>query len=103
MGTTITFESKRVTRRPRSLDPGVKQCDTIEGRLRRIIADVICTDENEVTPKSLFVEDLDADFLDRVEIVMAIEESFSITMGDAEGESIVSLETAMSVVERRMM
>jgi acyl carrier protein len=51
---------------------------TVEERVKKIIAEQLGVEEDEVTPEASFVEDLGADSLDTVELVMALEEEFSI-------------------------
>lgn len=58
------------------------------------------TEEAEVTAKSKFVDDLDADSLDTVELVMAFEEKFDINISDEDAEKIVTVQDAVDYLDR---
>lgn len=60
----------------------------IEERVRSIIADQLGVSEDEVKPESKFIEDLGADSLDIVELIMAMEEEFETEIPDEEAEKI---------------
>ena len=59
---------------------------TVEERVKQIIVEQLGVDEAEVTPKASFVDDLGADSLDTVELVMAFEEAFDVEIPDEEAE-----------------
>jgi acyl carrier protein len=61
---------------------------SVEERVKQIIVEQLGVDEAEVTPKASFVDDLGADSLDTVELVMAFEEAFDIEIPDEEAEKI---------------
>jgi acyl carrier protein len=59
-------------------------------------------DPNEITPQASFVDDLGADSLDTVELVMAFEEEFDIEIPDEDAEKLTSVGKAMEYLEKRM-
>ena len=62
----------------------------IENKVKQIIVDELGVDENEVTPNARFIDDLGADSLDTVELVMRFEEEFGIEIPDEDAEKIQS-------------
>lgn len=70
-------------------------------RVARICVDQLGINESEVTPESKFIEDLGADSLDTVEIVMAIEEEFKIEISDDDAEKLTSVQMAVDYIEAR--
>lgn len=64
-------------------------------RLRKIIADQLSVDEDEVVPEASFIEDLNADSLDLVELIMTLEEEFNIKISDEDAEKIQTVQDAM--------
>lgn len=71
---------------------------TIEEKVKRIIVDQLGVDETEVTPEASFIEDLGADSLDTVELVMALEEEFKIEIPDENAEKIVTVKDAIKYI-----
>ena len=69
--------------------------DRLFKRARNIISTQLGIDEEEITPASLFVDDLNADSLDTIELVMAFEEAFDIDISDEDAEKIRSLQDAL--------
>jgi acyl carrier protein len=61
---------------------------TINERLKRIISEQLGVDESQVTPDASFEEDLNADSLDLVELIMSLEEEFGIEISEEEAERI---------------
>ena len=59
----------------------------------------LSVDKNDVNPESSFVEDLGADSLDTVELVMALEEEFEIEIPDDQAEEITTIQTAVEWIE----
>jgi acyl carrier protein len=72
---------------------------SIEARVRSIIADQLGISEDEIKPESKFIEDLGADSLDIVELIMAMEEEFQTEIPDEEAEKIRSVGDAIEYVK----
>ncbi|TDF85563.1 acyl carrier protein [Pseudomonas sp. H9] len=71
---------------------------TIEERVKKIVAEQLGVKEEEVKNDSSFVEDLGADSLDTVELVMALEEEFETEIPDEEAEKITTVQLAIDYV-----
>lgn len=71
----------------------------VEEKVKQIIAEQLGVDESEVTPTASFVDDLGADSLDTVELVMAFEEGFEIEIPDEDAEKIQTVQNAITYVE----
>ncbi|OGB95532.1 MAG: acyl carrier protein [candidate division NC10 bacterium RBG_16_65_8] len=71
----------------------------IEEKVKKIIVDQLGVDEAEVTPEAKFIDDLGADSLDTVELVMALEEEFGIEIPDEDAEKIATVKAAISYIE----
>ena len=74
--------------------------ENIEDKIKSIIVKQLAVDEAAVVPTAKFIEDLGADSLDIVELVMAMEEEFSIDIPDEEAENIRCIEDATSFVKK---
>ena len=72
---------------------------SIEDRVKDIIVDQLGVNADQVTPEAKFVEDLGADSLDTVELVMAFEEEFDIEVPDEEAEKLQSVGDVIRYVE----
>lgn len=73
----------------------------IEEKVREIIAKQLGVNAAEVTPNASFVEDLGADSLDTVELVMAFEEAFGIEIPDEDAEKIVKVKDAIEYINNK--
>jgi acyl carrier protein len=71
----------------------------IEARVRSIIADQLGLSEDDIKPESKFIEDLGADSLDIVELIMAMEEEFQTEIPDEEAEKIRTVGDAIEYVQ----
>jgi len=71
---------------------------TIEVKVKSIIADQLGVGEDEIKPESSFIEDLGADSLDIVELVMAMEEEFEVEIPDEEAENIKTVGDAVNYI-----
>jgi acyl carrier protein len=72
---------------------------TVEERVKHIIADQLGVDSSEVTPKASFVDDLGADSLDQVELIMAFEETFDMEIPDDDAEKISTVQDAINYIQ----
>ena len=72
---------------------------SIEERVKKIIVEQLGVKEEDVKPEDSFVEDLGADSLDTVELVMALEEEFDIEIPDEEAEKITTVQSAIDYVQ----
>ncbi|WP_037587222.1 acyl carrier protein [Stenoxybacter acetivorans] len=72
--------------------------DNIEQRVKKIVAEQLGVSEAEVKNESSFQEDLGADSLDTVELVMALEEAFGCEIPDEEAEKITNVQQAIDFV-----
>lgn len=77
------------------------QESSIEQRVKKIIVDQLGVKEDQVTPEAKFIEDLGADSLDTVELVMALEEEFGQEIPDEEAEKLQSVGDVIKYVEER--
>ena len=72
---------------------------TTYDRLKKIIVEQLGVDEEEVTPTASFVEDLNADSLDLVELIMSLEEEFGMQISDEDAERIQKVSDAVEYIE----
>lgn len=72
----------------------------ISSRVKAIIVDKLGVDENEVVPEASFTNDLGADSLDTVELIMEFEKEFDIQIPDDQAEKIVSVGQAVEFIEK---
>lgn len=77
------------------------QNTSIELRVKKIIVEQLGVKEDQVTPEAKFIEDLGADSLDTVELVMALEEEFGQEIPDEEAEKLQSVGDVIKFVEER--
>ena len=75
---------------------------SIEERVKKIVAEQLGVKEEEVTTESSFVNDLGADSLDTVELVMALEEEFETEIPDEEAEKITTVQQAIAYIEAHL-
>jgi acyl carrier protein len=73
---------------------------SVEEKVKQIIVEELGVDEPEVTPNARFIEDLGADSLDTVELVMRFEEEFDIEIPDEDAEKIQSVRDAITYIEQ---
>lgn len=74
----------------------------IEARVKKIVVEQLGVKDEEVTNDASFVDDLGADSLDTVELVMALEEEFETEIPDEEAEKIVTIKDAVNYIVSRM-
>ncbi|MDN5869818.1 MAG: acyl carrier protein [Nitrococcus sp.] len=75
---------------------------SVEERVSKIIVEQLGVKEEEVTPEASFVDDLGADSLDTVELVMALEEEFECEIPDEEAEKITTVQQAIDYVNQHL-
>jgi acyl carrier protein len=71
---------------------------SVNEKLQKIIADQLGVEEERVTPDAHFIEDLNADSLDLVELIMALEEEFGIEITDEEANSLTTVRAAQEYI-----
>ena len=74
----------------------------VKERLKKIIVDQLGVDEAEVVPSASFVEDLNADSLDLVELIMSLEEEFKLQISDEDAEKITTVQEAEDYIEEHL-
>ncbi len=73
--------------------------DNIKDKVKKIVADHLGIDQEKVTDEASFIDDLGADSLDTVELVMAFEEEFGSEISDSEAEKILTVGDAIKFIE----
>ena len=74
----------------------------IESRVRNIVVELLGVEEDEVKPASRFREDLEADSLDLVELIMAFEEEFNGEISDEQAQTITTVGEAIAYINENM-
>ena len=74
--------------------------EPVADRVKKIIVDQLGVEEETVTPEASFVDDLGADSLDTVELVMALEEEFGIEIPDEDAEKITRVKEAIDYIDK---
>jgi len=72
---------------------------SVDEKIAKIICEQLDVPEKDVVPKASFVDDLGADSLDQVELIMAMEEEFDISIPDEDAEKIASVKDAIDYVK----
>ena len=72
----------------------------VEEKVKKIICEQLDVDENDVTPGASFADDLGADSLDQVELIMAMEEEFDVSISDEEAEKIATVQDAIDYIKK---
>lgn len=75
---------------------------SVEERVKKIVVEQLGVNETEVTPEASFVDDLGADSLDTVELVMALEEEFDCEIPDDEAEKITTVQQAIDYINAHL-
>jgi acyl carrier protein len=73
--------------------------ESIEDKVKKIIAEKLSVDLAEVKPEASFVDDLGADSLDLVELIMSMEEEFGVEISDEDAEKIVTVKDAIDFIQ----
>ncbi|HTJ96908.1 MAG TPA: acyl carrier protein [Rhodocyclaceae bacterium] len=76
--------------------------DNLEQRVKKIVAEQLGVNEADIKTDSSFVDDLGADSLDTVELVMALEEEFECEIPDEEAEKITSVQQAIDYINKNL-
>ncbi len=74
----------------------------IETKVKKIVAEQLNVDESEITLDSSFIDDLGADSLDTVELVMAFEEEFGLEISDEDADKIKTVGAALKYIQDKM-
>ena len=72
----------------------------VDEKVKQIVVEQLGVEEGEVTPKASFVDDLGADSLDQVELVMAFEEAFDVEIPDEDAEKIRTVQDAIDYIDK---
>ena len=75
--------------------------DDLASKVKKIVTDHLGVDETKVTEEASFIDDLGADSLDTVELVMAVEEEFGSEISDSEAEKILTVGDAIKFIENK--
>ncbi len=73
---------------------------TVEEKIKKIICEQLDVAEKDVVPEASFVDDLGADSLDQVELIMAMEEEFDISIPDEDAEKIGTVQNAVDYIKK---
>ena len=74
----------------------------IEEKVKKIIVEELGVDASKVVPGAHFADDLEADSLDTVELVMAFEEEFGVTINDEDAEKITTVQSAIDYIQKNI-
>ncbi|UCF84796.1 MAG: acyl carrier protein [Desulfobacteraceae bacterium] len=75
---------------------------TVDEKIKKIICEQLDVAEKDVVPEASFVDDLGADSLDQVELIMAMEEEFDISIPDEDAEKIGTVQDAVDYIKKAM-
>ena len=73
----------------------------IADKVKKIVVNQLSVNEDQVTPEAKFIEDLGADSLDQVELVMALEEEFGVEVSDEDSEKLTTVGDAIEYIEKK--
>lgn len=74
-----------------------------EAKIKQIIAEKLGVSEEKITPQSSFIEDLGADSLDQVELIMAFEDEFDLEIPDDDAEKMKTVKDALDYLESKLV
>lgn len=80
---------------------GTKEMSEIADKVKKIVVEQLGVEESKVTPEASFIDDLGADSLDTVELVMAFEEAFSVEIPEDAAEKISTVKDAIDYIEKQ--
>jgi acyl carrier protein len=75
---------------------------SVEEKIKKIICEQLDVAEKDVVPEASFVDDLGADSLDQVELIMAMEEEFDVSIPDEDAEKIATVQEAVDYINKAM-
>jgi len=84
------------------IEEGKRTMSTVEARVKKIVVEQLGVKEEEITNDSSFVDDLGADSLDTVELVMALEEEFETEIPDEDAEKITTIQQAIDYINSHL-
>lgn len=73
----------------------------IADKVKEIVVKQLSVNEDQVTPEAKFIEDLGADSLDQVELVMALEDEFGVEVSDEDSEKLTTVGDAIEYIEKK--
>jgi len=76
--------------------------DEILGKVKKITSEQLGVEESQVTPEAKFIDDLGADSLDTVELVMALEEEFDLEISDEEAEKLITVQKVVDYLNEHL-
>jgi len=76
--------------------------EEILSKVKAVVAEKLSVGEDQVTPDAKFVEDLGADSLDQVELIMALEDEFDLKIPEEEAEKLTDVSSAVSFIEGKL-
>ena len=76
--------------------------ESVYERVKKIVSEQLGVDEEQITPDASFVEDLNADSLDLVDLIMTLEEQFGMEISDEDAEKIVTIQDAVNYIEEHI-
>jgi acyl carrier protein len=103
---TLAHSGRKTNRRSRPVEPTIEfswrnvKVASVQERVIDIVAEQLGVDKEKITPETSFVNDLGADSLDTVELVMELEEEFDITIPDDAAEKIQTVGQAVQYIEK---
>ncbi len=75
---------------------------SVEDKVKKIIAEKLSVDLDEIVPEASFVDDLGADSLDLVELIMSMEEEFDVDISDEDAETLVTFQDAIDYIKKHL-
>ena len=75
---------------------------SVEDKVKKIIVEKLSVDLDEIVPEASFVDDLGADSLDLVELIMSMEEEFDIDISDVDAEELVTFQDAIDYIKKHL-
>jgi len=78
-----------------------KEMQDVLAKVKEMVASQLGKSEDEITPESSFIEDLGADSLDLVELIMSMEDEFGLEISDEDAESIITVQDAINFIMER--